>query len=508
METAPPPWGREPRLGSSRRPRAWSARRRLRIFAGMHGSALLIRTRRAVTPEGVRPVLIRIAGGVIRAVEPLGPGEGVGPTAWRPSEEPPPTGEAALLDVGEAVVMPGLVDTHVHVNDPGRADWEGFGSAGRAAAAGGITTIVDMPLNSSPVTTDVEALERKLRAAEGSCRVDYALWGGLVPGSVGELPSLLEAGVSGVKCFLADSGIDEFPPVGEAEARAGMEVLSQWGAPLLVHAESAAVLARVSVEDDGADAGSYARYLASRPPEAEVEAVELVLRLSAETGCPVHVVHLSAADALEPVAAARRSGIPVTVETCPHYLTFAAEEIADGATEFKCAPPIREEANRARLWNGLADGLIDQVASDHSPAPPAMKRGGGGDFLAAWGGIASLQLLLPAVWSAARGRGHDLPRLATWVCEAPARLAGLGARKGRLAPGFDADLVIWEPERAFVVRGEALHHRHPQTPYQGRTLHGRVLRTFLRGVQVFDGTGAEPAFPPARPSGRWLPRAA
>ncbi len=476
----------------------------------MQGPSLIVRTRRAVTPEGVRAAVIRISEGVIRAVEPPAPPEGAGASSEAPDapEDDPPGPEARLLDVGDAVVMPGLVDAHVHVNEPGRTDWEGFRTAGRAAAAGGITTIVDMPLNSSPVTTGPEALEGKVRAAEGSCLVDYALWGGLVPESASELPSLLDAGVAGVKCFLADSGIEEFPPVAEAELRSGMEILARWGAPLLVHAESRAVLARAAAVRSGDDPRGYARYLASRPPKAEVEAVETVLRLSAETGCPVHIVHLSAAEALEPLAAARRSGVPVTVETCPHYLTFAAEEIADGATEFKCAPPIREAENRERLWDGLADGLIDQVSSDHSPAPPEMKRRGGGDFLAAWGGIASLQLLLPALWSAARHRGHGLPRLAAWLCEAPARLAGLHRRKGRLAPGFDADLVVWDPDGTFVVSGEALHQRHPETPYEGRRLHGRVLRTFLRGTEVFDGTGAEARFPSGRAAGRWLRRAA
>lgn len=474
----------------------------------MEGTGLIVRSRRVVTPEGVRPAAVHIERGVIQAVEDAS-AEGGAPSEAGAARRHAAAREGfRVLDVGDALVMPGLVDTHVHVNEPGRTEWEGFESAGRAAAAGGITTIVDMPLNSSPVTTGPEALEAKVRAAEGKCLVDYAFWGGLVPGNVSELPALLEEGVAGVKCFLADSGIDEFPPVREPELGAGMEVLARRGVPLLAHAESAAALARAAEGLASGDPRSHARYLASRPPRVEVEAVELLLRLSARTGCPVHVVHLSAADALDPLGEARRSGVPVTVETCPHYLTFRAEEIADGATEFKCAPPIRDAANRERLWRGLVEGIVDQVASDHSPAPPALKRGGDGDFLRAWGGIASLQLLLPALWSAARDRGHEPARLVAWVCEAPARLAGLAERKGRLAPGFDADLVIWRPEEAFVVRPKRLYHRHPHTPYAGRTLHGRVLRTLVRGVEVFDGSGDRDDFPAAPPVGRWLRRAA
>lgn len=466
---------------------------------------LVLVGRRVVTPEGVRPAAVVVREGRIAALLP---------------PEDAPDG-VRRVDAGEAAVLPAAVDLHVHVNEPGRTEWEGFETAGAAAAAGGIATIVDMPLNSSPVTTTVAAFEAKLAAARGTCAVDFGLWGGLVPDNVDRLEPLFEAGVLGFKCFLVDSGIEEFPPVEEPSLRAAMPILARLGAPLLAHAELSGPIERACSEltaralatreaagfDHRADHGpgtagrSYARYLASRPPAAEVEAVELLVRLSEETGCRIHIVHLSAAEALEPIARARAAGAPVTCETCPHYLMFAAEEIRDGATAFKCAPPIREAANRERLWEALGDGRIDLVASDHSPCPPELKRLEEGDFSKAWGGIASLQLLLAATWTEARRRGHGLEALAGWVCERPARFAGLADRKGRIEPGLDADLIVWDPEARFAVEPEALHHRHPVTPYEGRELRGRVEHAFVRGVPVV-GRGE---LATERP-GRWVRR--
>ena len=428
---------------------------------------LVVQGSRVVTPEGMRPAAVVIAGGLIADV--VAPG--VAPEALR------------RVDAGDLVVLPGLVDAHVHLNEPGRAEWEGFESGTRAAAAGGVTTVVDMPLNSVPVTTTVAALEAKARAAAGRATTDYALWGGVVPGNERELAGLVRAGAPGCKCFLVPSGIDEFPAVTAADLRPAMQRLAELGAVLLVHAELPGPIDRARA---GGDGRRYASYLASRPPQAEHEAIALVLELCRATGCAVHVVHLSSAGALDALARARASGLPVTVETCPHYLTFAAEQIADGATAFKCAPPIREGENRERLWDGLASGIIDFVASDHSPAPPALKRLESGDFLTAWGGIASLELLLAATWTAARARGHGPEQLARWLAAGPARLAGIGNRKGRIAPGCDADLVIWDPEPTLTVDPTRLHHRHPITPYAESRLSGVVLQTFLRGTCVYE----------------------
>jgi allantoinase len=421
-----------------------------------------------------------ITGGVITAITE----HGTAPDAAR------------RFGVGTAALLPGVVDTHVHVNEPGRTEWEGFETATRAAAAGGVTTIVDMPLNSVPVTTTVDALERKARAAERRASVDYAFWGGVIPGNVDELVPLSRAGARGFKCFLVPSGIDEFPAVGEAELRDAMLRIAPLGLPLLVHAELPGPIARATPLA-GSDPRRYATFLASRPPAAELEAVDLVLRLCRETGCRVHIVHVSATGTLEQVRAARRAGLPVTAETCPHYLTFAAEEIVDGGTAWKCAPPIRDRETRERLWQGLADGALDLVASDHSPAPAALKCIGSGDFSRAWGGVASLELSLAATWTGARARGHGLADLARWLAEAPARLAGLGS-KGRIAVGCDADLVVFEPDAQFTVNPAQLRQRHQITPYARMTLSGVVRQTFVRGVSVYE----DGAFP-AGVTGRW-----
>jgi allantoinase len=389
-----------------------------------------------------------------------------------------------VVDVGDRVVMAGLVDTHVHINEPGRTEWEGFVTATRAAAAGGITTLVDMPLNSSPVTTTVEALMLKVEAARGKLRVDCGFYGGVVPGHSGRVGELIDAGVLGFKAFLCHSGIDEFPNATVADLRAVMPELAGAGLPLLVHAEL--------IGDDvppapatAAECRSYARYLASRPREWEHDAIRLMIALCRETGCRVHVVHLASADALPMIAEARAEGLPLTVETGPHYLTFAAEDIPDGDTRFKCAPPIRERAHRERLWQGLRDGLIDTIGSDHSPAPPEFKRLAEGDLSRAWGGIASLQLALPAVWTEAVRRGFSLVDLSRWMALNPAALVGLSGRKGEIAPGRDADLVVFDPEASEVVDPSTLHHRHRATPYEGRVLTGRVEATYLRGRAVY-----------------------
>ena len=444
---------------------------------------LVVSSQRVVTPEGERPGAVVVTHGRFQSV--VGPGEA------------PPA--KTTIDAGAAAVLPGVVDTHVHINEPGRTEWEGFATATRAAAAGGVTTVVDMPLNSIPATTTTAALRQKLRAAAPAAQVDYGFWGGVVPGNVRDLDPLLDAGALGFKCFLVPSGVDEFAQVGEADLRPAMQVLAARNAVLLAHAELPGPIARVV--SDG-DPRRYATWLASRPEAAELEAIELLLRLSRETGCRVHVVHLSAAAALDRLETARRDGARVSVETCPHYLTFAAEDIPDRATAFKCAPPLRDRANRERLWDGLARGIIDLVASDHSPAPPALKRLDSGDFMAAWGGIASLELSLAACWTGAHARGHGLPDLARWLCAGPARLAGLD-QKGRIAPGCDADFVIFDPDVVWTVDPARLRQRHPITPYAGMTLRGVVQRTFVRGLCVYEnGRSVE------RPEGQWLRRTA
>jgi len=398
-------------------------------------------------------------------------------------------------DLGELVLMPGLVDTHVHVNEPGRTEWEGFETATRAAAAGGVTTIVDMPLNSVPATTTVAALAAKRAAAAGQCVVDVAFWGGVVPGNAEELAGLAAAGVRGFKCFLVPSGVDEFPHVGERELHEAMPQIARLGLPLLVHAELPGPIEAAARSATWRDPRAYASWLASRPDGAEREAIAMMLTLCAETRCRLHIVHLASADAVPLLRSARARRLAVTVETCPHYLFFDAGEIADGATPFKCAPPIRERENREALWAALRARVIDLIATDHSPCPPEMKRMESGDFFAAWGGIASLELSLAAVWNGARVRGFTPADLARWMCEAPARLAGLEGTKGTIAPGLDADLVVWDPAEEWTVDAAALHQRHKLTPYAGRRLAGRVRRTYVRGeLVVRDGhfTGALP----------------
>ena len=434
----------------------------------------MIRGRRVVTPEGVRAASIYIEGGKIERLAS--------------SDDVPPQG-SDLIEAGEeVVVMPGLVDTHVHVNEPGRTDWEGFHTATRAAAAGGVTTIVDMPLNSIPPTTTLEGFERKLEAAKESCHVDVAFWGGVVPGNLAELPKLHAAGVVGFKCFIVPSGVEEFPHVTEDELRPAMRALAGMDALLIVHAELPGpideAIQREAAKGES-DPRDFKTFLRTRPPEAEDEAVALVIRLSRETGARAHIVHHSSAGSLDLLRAAQSEGVRITAETCPHYLFFAAEDVPRGATEFKCCPPIRERENRERLWAALMDKTIGMIVSDHSPAPPGMKCLETGDFLAAWGGISSLQLRLPVVWTLLRERGLSLNQLTEWLARAPARLVGLQG-KGAIEAGMDADLVIWNPDAEFTVEPSMLQHRHKLTPYMGEKLYGTVEATILRGERIYE----------------------
>jgi allantoinase len=442
------------------------------ISGGTIGEAdLIVRGNRVVTPDGERAVSIHIRSGVIQKISNL-------------SDVPK---VANIYEAGDSAVMPGLVDTHVHINEPGRTEWEGFTTATRAAAAGGVTTLIEMPLNSIPATTTLAAFHAKLAAAAGKLSVDTGFWGGVVPGNALELRGIWKAGCFGFKCFLIDSGVEEFASVGEADLREALPALARIGAPLLGHCElPGSILAAAKHLPANASRTSYQTWLALRPRAAENEAIDLLLRLGTEFGTRIHVVHLSSADAIPQIQKTRAAGGQLTVETCPHYLTFASEEIPDRATHFKCAPPIRERENRERLWAGLRVGAINMIATDHSPCPPEMKRPDSADFLDAWGGISSLQLSLPAVWTEARHRGFSLTHLARWLCEAPARLAGLDQQKGAIAPDRDADLVIWNPDAGFTVDPAQLHHRHKLTPYAGRSLTGIVEATFLRGVKIFD----------------------
>jgi allantoinase len=444
---------------------------------------------------------MRLHGVRSRRVVGGGPGGGIGAATVifdgdgrieevKPGDAPA-AGPAGVLDVGDLLVSPGLVDCHVHVNEPGRADWEGFATATRAAAAGGVTTLVDMPLNCVPVTTSAGALEAKRAAAAGKLHADVGFWGGVVPDNAAALAGLADAGALGCKAFLVHSGIDEFPNATEADLRRAMPILRDHGLPLLAHAE---LDLGAEVGEPEPDPRAYRGYLQSRPAAWEDEAIRLLVRLCRETGCAVHIVHLSSASSLPALREARAAGLPVTVETCPHYLCLEAEAIPDGATQFKCAPPIRAHANREGLWRGLGAGEIDLVISDHSPCAPALKLPERGDFHAAWGGIASLQLGLPAVWSEARARGHGPAALAAWMSAAPARLAGLAHRKGRIAAGLDADLVIWDPDQARRIEADDLHFRHKISPYVGTLMHGLVRMTVLRGQVVYD-RGAFPAGP-------------
>jgi allantoinase len=400
---------------------------------------------------------------------------------------------SAAIDFGRQVIMPGLVDTHAHINEPGRTEWEGFRTATRAAAAGGITTVVDMPLNSIPATTSVAALETKSRSAHGACRIDYGFWGGVIPGNAAELAPMVRAGALGFKAFMIESGVDEFPASDEKTLLEAMRILAREGAPLLAHAETDCG-AHVTARSERA----YQAYLESRPPEWELAAIRTLIRLARETGCRTHVVHLSAAAAISELAAARAAGVPITAETCPHYLSFSAEEIPEGATQYKCAPPIRERANRESLWRGVREGAIDFIVSDHSPCTPALKQLESGSFEKAWGGIAGLQFSLPVTWTGMKERGMSLSDLPRLMCEGPARFAGLAGHKGSILPGRDADFIVWNPEARFIPKETSVLHRHPLTPYLGKDYFGVVQATFVRGQKVFDSGSF-----PGTEAGQW-----
>ncbi|CAN3984141.1 allantoinase AllB [Kitasatospora purpeofusca] len=432
----------------------------------------VIRSRRVVLPDGERPADVLVRAGKIERIAPHGtlPADG-----------------HRVTDLGGTALLPGLVDTHVHVNEPGRTEWEGFATATRAAAAGGVTTIVDMPLNSVPPTTTLAGLEAKRKTAEGQAWVDLGFWGGAVPDNLADLEPLHRAGVFGFKSFLAPSGVDEFPHLEAAGLEAALAEQARLGALAIIHAEDPAVLA-AAPQQPGVH---YRDFLASRPAGAETAAVARLLDAARRTGARVHVLHVSSAAVLPLLRRARADGVEVTAETCPHYLTLAAELIPDGGTAFKCCPPIRDEANRDALWEALAAGEFTAVVSDHSPSTPDLKllpeHGGSGDFAAAWGGIASLQLGLPAVWTEARRRGRTLAEVVGWMSAGPARLVGLDGRKGAVAVGHDADLVAFDPDADFAVHAAELHHRNPVTPYAGRTLTGAVRTTWLRGRVVDPG---------------------
>jgi allantoinase len=433
---------------------------------------LIVRGLRVLSSEAKEPgpAAIHIHHGVIVAISKF--------------DEVPP--DVPIFDTGDSVIMPGLVDTHVHINEPGRTDWEGFSTATRAAAAGGITTLIEMPLNSIPATTSVAGLRGKLAAADGKLWVDVGFWGGVVPGNTPELRPLWEAGVFGFKCFLVPSGVGEFPHVNESDLREALPELVTLRASLLAHAEVPGPIERAAAAAAKNLATQYATWLASRPREAEDDAITLLLRLAREHNARIHIVHLSSASALPLLRQAKAESVAISIETCPHYLAFLAEEIPDGATEFKCAPPIRDRENREALWAALGEGLIDFIVTDHSPCPPHMKRKDSGNFLDAWGGITSLQLSLPAVWTSARQRGYSLWHIAEWMCRGPARLAHLEKHKGSIAIGLDADLIVWNPDATFRVELPRLHHRHKLTPYAGRELAGVVEATFLHGRKVYE----------------------
>ena len=425
----------------------------------------MIHSNRTVLPGGIAEAFITIEQGTITAI----------------SERRPDGNEYLLTDIGNQLLMPGVIDPHVHVNEPGRTEWEGFNTASKAAIAGGITTIVDMPLNASPVTTTVKALEQKISAAQGRLHANVGFWGGIVPGNEEEVEGLVNRGVLGFKAFLTHSGIAEFPNVTEADLQKVMPIIATHGLPLLVHCELTDTIARSS-----GDIRSYQNYLNTRPAKWEDNAIEMMIRLCESYQCRVHIVHLSSAGSVDQLRQAKQNGLPVTVETAQHYLYFDAENIRDGETQFKCAPPIRSKENNGFLWDSLKEGVIDFVATDHSPSLPIMKNMEQGDFLTAWGGISSLQFALPVLWTAAKKHGCTIKDIAKWLCENPAKLIGKESSKGKIAIGYDADLVVWNEEQLFTVTENRIHHRHKLTPYLNEQLLGVVKMTYVGGTKVYD----------------------
>ncbi len=438
-------------------------------------------SKRIVTPDGTQPGALLVEKGKIQAVCGL-------------TEIP---ADAVSHDCGHDALLSGLVDTHVHINQPGRTEWEGFRTATRAAAAGGYTTLIDMPLNCLPETTTVAALEEKRTAARGECFVDWAAWGGAVADNQQHILPLARAGVLGFKCFLIYPGCDGFTMIDQQQLEAALPSIAESGLPLLVHAELAAPIDAAMNELRNADWRSYATYLASRPDQAELDAIRLMIRLCRQYSFHLHIVHLSTALALEELRAARAEGLPITVETCPHYLHFSAEEIPDGQTLLKCAPPIRSKKNQQQLWNGLRDGSVDMIVTDHSPCPPAMKRTDSGRFDLAWGGIASISLALPVIYTECQRRGFILDDIVRWMSSAPAALAGVSHLAGALEAGRDANFIVFDTNAEFTVTTDRLHYRHPISPYLNEPLRGVVKATYLRGEAVYhEGNFA------ATPSGR------
>ena len=439
--------------------------------AAFAGAAFAIRSSRVVTPDAVIPAAIIISDGRIESVVA--------------SDAVPAS--MACEDFGDLVIAPGVVDAHVHINEPGRTHWEGFATATAAAAAGGVTTLIDMPLNSSPVVVDAASLQHKRDAANGKCIVNVDFYGGLIPGNEIEIPALIDSGVKGIKAFLCDSGLDEFPAAGEKELRSALPMLKKANLPLLAHAEIVSdTSAKPAPTFDTWPQRSYAAFADSRPASFELAAIELLIKLCDEFQTPIHIVHLATAKALPMISAAKAKGLPLTVETCPHYIYFCDDDIEEGQTQYKCCPPIRDAANRDALRQAVASGLIDTIGSDHSPCPPELKEMLSGDFSKAWGGISSLQLTLPIMATIAKSENWSLELLAKKLSQQPGETFGYSGTKGKIAAGYDADLVVWDPDVSWQVAGEQLHHRHSITPYDGETLYGQVIKTFVGGDVVFE----------------------
>jgi allantoinase len=430
-------------------------------------SSFAIHSRRTILPDGIKDATIVVSNGIISDI-----------LSGNPINFP-----ERLIEVGNNILMPGIIDPHVHINEPGHTDWEGFDTATKSAIAGGITTLVDMPLNSLPVTTTIKAFDEKINASQGQLHTNCGFWGGVVPGNEKEIGPLIEKRVLGFKAFLTHSGIDEFPNVTENDLDKAMPIIAKYNLPLLVHCELTVNDKQGSVNNRH----SYQDYLASRPKIWEDEAIALMIRLCEKYNCRVHIVHLSSSGSIEQIAKAKQKRLPVTAETAQHYLYFNAEEIKDGQTQFKCAPPIREKENNEKLWQALKDGIIDFVATDHSPVLPGLKELKNGDFLEAWGGISSIQLALPVLWTAAKKHHCSLNDVAKWLCENPAELIGKRHSKGKIAKGYEADLVVWDPEKKFTVTESIIHHKHKITPYLNEKLFGVTEQTWLGGQMVFEG---------------------
>ena len=428
---------------------------------------------RVVLPDGIKEAVVLLNEGIIKDIV----------------SRVPVSEHIDVIELGNKILMPGVIDPHVHINEPGRTEWEGFETATKAAIAGGVTTLVDMPLNSSPVTTTANAFDEKVAASKGKLHTNVGLWGGVIPGNENEIEPLIKKGVLGFKAFLTHSGIDDFPNVTEHDLRKAMPVIAKYKLPLLVHCELTDTPIGKQETRNGFQQetknDSYTNYLNSRPKKWENDAIEMMIRLCEEFNCRTHIVHLSSADSLAQIKKAKEKGLPLTVETGQHYLYFTAEEIKDGKTEFKCAPPIREKENNNQLWKALQNGLIDFVATDHSPATPSLKEIESGDFMKAWGGIASIQFALPVLWTAAKKRNCTFSDMAKWLCENPAKLAGLQNSKGKIAKDFDADLIVVDDSATFVVDESCCHHKHKVSPYMGETLYGVIEQTYLGGEKVY-----------------------